>query len=115
MNIEDLEIQHSHIGQFEDGLGVFAKKDFHKGEIVIEWNVRAISEEEYNLLSEYEKSQFCHERHGIIYLYPDPARHVNRSQTPNLISNFQIEADIALRDIHKGEELTISEATEEDF
>ncbi len=54
-------------------------------------------------------------RNGIIYCYPDPERHVNRSSHPNVFADFEIEADIALRDIQKGEELSIPLSTQEDF
>ena len=31
MDDSEVEIKQSHIGQFDDGLGVFAKRDFKKG------------------------------------------------------------------------------------
>jgi hypothetical protein len=111
----DVEIRKSNIGQFEDGLGAYATRDFQKDEVVLKWNLRVLSEKEYQALPDYERKNFCHKRNGKIYLYPDPERHVNRSQDPNVYPDFEKEADIALRDIKKGEELSIPASSVEDF
>lgn len=111
----DIQIKNSKIGQFEDGLGAFTKRDFKKGEAVIQWNLSVLSEEEFAALNRYERENFCHRRNGICYHYPDPERHVNRSKNPNVIPDFEKKANIALRDIKKGEELSIPESIEEDF
>lgn len=108
-------IKQSQIGQFEDGLGCFAKKDFKKGEIVIAWNLKTLSEEEFNNLPQYERHNFTHMRSGIRYLYPTPERYVNRSSDPNVYPDFDKQANIALRDIKKDEELSIAANTVEDF
>lgn len=110
----DVEIKKSHIGQFDDGLGVFALRDFKKGEVVIKYNLKALTKEEYRNLTSSEKN-FTHKRKGVIYYYPDPERHVNRSKEPNICVDFERGADIALRDIAKGEELSIQEDLREDF
>jgi predicted acetyltransferase len=108
-------IKQSNVRQFEDGLGCFAAKDFEKGEIVISWNLKTLSEREYNALPEYEKHNFTHLRNGIRYLYPIPERYVNRSSEPNVYPDFESQANIALRDIKTGEELLIAADTVEDF
>jgi hypothetical protein len=113
--IEDVSVRKSGIGQFEDGLGVFANREFKKGEIVIKWNLKALSQEEYNKLTEYEKNNFCHKRNGIQYYYPIPERYVNRFKNPNVVPDFEKEANIALRDIKQGEELFILDTIQEDF
>lgn len=110
-----IKIRKSGIGQFQDGLGVFANQAFKKGEVVLQWNLKILSEEEYKNLPKYEQENFCHRRQGLIYLYPDPERHVNRSINPNVYPDFEKEANIALRDIKAGEELSIPEAVVEDF
>ncbi|MCH9621644.1 MAG: hypothetical protein S4CHLAM20_10690 [Chlamydiia bacterium] len=115
MDYNDVELKKSEICQFEDNLGAFAKRNFAKGEIVIKWNLSILSEEEFKKLSQYEQLNFCHRRNGSIYYYPDPERHVNRSKNPNLIPDFEKEANIAICDIKKGEELSISDETQEDF
>ena len=37
-------------------------------------------------------------------LHPDPERHVNRSENPNVYPDFVRNANVALRDIEIGEE-----------
>ena len=115
MNFEDVEVKKSDIGQFQDGLGVFARRNFKKDEVVIKWNLISLAQEEYEKLSEYEKNNFCHKRDGVWYYYPIPERYVNRSSTPNVFPDFENQADIALRDIKKGEELSILDTFIEDY
>jgi len=117
MDFGNVIVKKSAIGQFKevDGLGVFANRDFKKGEIVVRWNIKIISQGEYERLPKYEQYYFCHKRDGKIYLYPDPGRHVNRSEAPNAVADFKKEADVALRDIKKGEEISIHKETKEDF
>lgn len=110
----DVIIKKSKIGQFKDGLGVFAKRDFKKGEIVVKFNLKILTEEEYKKLPEMEK-HFTHKRNGVIYYYPEPERHVNRFKEPNVYVDFEKGADVALRDIKEGEELSILDTTKEDF
>lgn len=115
MDFGNVSIKKSKIGQFKDGLGVFANKNFEKDEIVIKWNLKTLTQEEYRILPEYEKNNFCHQRNGKIYYYPDPERHVNRSKNPNVIPDFEKEANLALRNIRTGEELSILDSMKEDF
>lgn len=115
LDFGDIQIKESKIGQFNDRLGAFAKRDFRNGEVVIKWQLKALSEKEYKKLPKYEKDNFCHQRSGIRWLYPDPERHVNRSSDPNVMPNFETQANIALRDIKKGEELSIADTMIEDF
>jgi hypothetical protein len=110
----DVEVRESGIMQFPDGLGVFSKRDFRKGEVVVRWNLKIITREEYEMLPEEERLYFTHKRSNVIFLYPEPGRHVNRSGNPNLLADFGKQADVALRDILKGEELSISKDTTED-
>jgi Integron-associated effector binding protein len=114
-DLEGILLKESKIGQFDDGIGVFANRDFKEEEVVIKWDLKILSDEEYENLSEYEKNNFCHKRGGIYWLYPDPERHVNRFPSPNVIPDFEKQANIALRDIKKGEELCIADNTVEDF
>ena len=112
--MSDVIIKKSKIGQFQDGLGVFANKDFKKGEVLIKFNLKVLSKEEYQKLPKMEK-HFTHKRNDVIYYYPDPERHVNRSKNPNVCPGLDHSGDIALRDIKKGEELSILDSTKEDF
>jgi len=96
-----------------DGKAVFANCNFKKGEIVVKYSLRPISDEEYKKLSKKER-QFTHVQHGVRNLYSAPERYVNHSETPNTYQDFKISADVALRDIAKGEEIT-TDATKDDI
>ncbi len=111
----DVELKKSKISQFEDGLGIFAKRAFKKGEVVIQWDLKTLTEEQYQMLPLYEKENFCHKRYSNIYYYLEPERHVNRSPNPNVFPDFEKEVNIALRDIEEGEELSILDVIKEDF
>ncbi|MFN7038276.1 MAG: aminoglycoside phosphotransferase family protein [Alphaproteobacteria bacterium] len=88
-----------------NGKGVYANRDFKAGEIVIKYNLKPLSEEEYTKLPESEKS-FTHKRLDQIYLYLEPERYVNHAINPNTHQDFVIQADIALCNIMKGEMIT---------
>jgi len=109
--MDNVIIKKSKIGQFEKG--VFANRDFKKGEIVIRYNnLKPLTKKEFEDLPEREK-QFVHKHWGVIYLYPSPARHVNHSSNPNTVQNLKERYDIAITDIKKGEEIT-TDATKDD-
>ncbi len=114
-NFGDILLKKSNIGQFNDGFGSFANRDFKKGEVVIKWNLKPLSREDYDKLPKYEKDNFCHQRNGIRWLYLDPERHVNRYKHPNVAPDYEKQANIALRDIKTGEELSIDGTSIEDF
>ena len=95
------------------GKGVYANRDFRKGEVVVRYNLRVLTKAEYGEFLEREK-MFTHIRHGVIYLYSEPERYVNHSNSPNTYRDFSIDCDVALRDIQKGEMIT-TDATQEDF
>ncbi|MGC9605576.1 MAG: SET domain-containing protein [Minisyncoccia bacterium] len=87
------------------GRGIFALRDFKKGELVLGWNKenRFLSEEEISDLPEGEKKYvaLCN---GKYLLISEPERYMNHSCDPNTINENGL--DYALRDIKKGEEIT---------
>ncbi len=85
------------------GLGVFAAKDFRKGETILQWRPRSLSRAEYEALSPAERDYVDIEKGEILLMNP-PERYVNHSCDPNLRPG--VRADIAARDIKAGEELT---------
>ena len=101
----DIVIKKSKIGQFDNGKGVFANRNFKNGEVVIKYNLKPLTKKEFENLSENEK-EFTHTHYGTIYLYPKPERYVNHSSHPNTIQDLKKKWDIAKRDIKKGEEIT---------
>lgn len=80
--MSDIVIKKSKIGQFDKG--VFANRDFKKGEIVIKYNLKLLTKKEFENLPESEK-EFTHKQGDIIYLYPLPERYMNHFSNPNTI------------------------------
>jgi SET domain-containing protein len=95
------------------GKGIYAARDFKKGEVVIQYNLRALTEEEYEKLPSSEQ-RFTHNHWGTIYLYSEPERYVNHSDHPNTYQDLIKKQDIAMRNIKKGEEIT-GDATKDDI
>jgi len=87
-----------------EGKGVFAARDFKKGEIVIKWDIsHTLSKSEVEKLSKEEK-KYVSFLDGKYILMQPPATYVNHSCDANTYSkNF---CDVAKRDIKKGEEIT---------
>lgn len=105
-------IKKSTIGQFPNGKGVFANRDFKKGEVVIRYHLKPLTQKEWQELPEDEK-EFTHTHWGQTYLYAEPERYVNHANDPNTYQNLEKQQDIALRDIKKGEEITTDAAKDE--
>lgn len=87
------------------GKGVFAARDFRKGEIVMKWNhptilsrkeLEKISEKEKKFISKYGKTKFI--------LFHAPDRFVNHSFFAN--TKVKNKSNIATRTIRKGDEIT---------
>ncbi len=87
------------------GKGAYAKKSFKKDEIVIQYNLRSLTEDDYKNLPDHEK-MFVHSHWGQRLLYGEPERYVNHSTHPNTYQDLINQCDIALRDIAKGEAIT---------
>jgi hypothetical protein len=96
-----------------DGRGAYADRDFKKGEIVINYNLKPLTKEEFDRLPKSERI-FTHIHHGSIYLYSEPERYVNHSNNPNTYQDLIKKCDIALKDIKKGEMIT-ADATKDDI
>ncbi|MEK7082831.1 MAG: SET domain-containing protein [Patescibacteria group bacterium] len=96
------------------GKGVYANRDFKKGEVVIRYNLKSLTEEDFKKLPESEK-MFTHTHWGTINLYSEPERYVNHSENPNTYQDLINQCDIALRDIKKCEEITGNAAKDDIF
>lgn len=112
-NTDDVVIKKSKIGQFDNGKGVFANRNFKKGEIVIQYHLKALTKEGFEKLPPEEK-QFTHKHWERIYLYSIPERYVNHSSDPNTAQDLKNKCDVAKRDIRNGEEIT-TDATKDDI
>ena len=98
---------------FFAGKGVFANRDFKKGEVVIKYNLKPLTKEEFESLPESER-MFTHTHWGAVMLYSEPERYVNHSNNPNTYQDLTNKREVALRDIKKGEEIT-TDATKDDI
>ncbi|MEK6960378.1 MAG: SET domain-containing protein-lysine N-methyltransferase [Nanoarchaeota archaeon] len=87
------------------GKGVFAARDFKKGETVIVWHPESVlSKSDFQSLSEDEKAHATYAGNGKYLVQGSPERFVNHSCEPNTYTHGR--KDIALRDIRRGEEIT---------
>ena len=98
---------------FENIKGVFANRNFKKGEIVLKYNLKPLTKKEFENLPESEK-KFIHTHYGVIYLYSVPERYVNHTANPNTIQDIKRKGDGAKRDSKKGEEIT-TDATKDEI
>jgi uncharacterized protein len=96
----DIIIKHSPI----EGKGVFAAREFQKGEVVLRWDLsHPVDTDLLTRLPEHER-RYVAVLEGKSYLLMPPERYVNHSCEPNTTArNF---CDVAKRDINKGEEIT---------
>jgi len=86
------------------GKGVFALRDFEKGEVVLKWKPKPLKKSEMETLSLNKKKHVMH-IDGKYFLMRSPERYINHSCEPNVKN--QNMSNIAIKDIKKGEEITI--------
>ena len=109
--MKDIVVKKSKI----EGSGVFANRDFKKGEIVLKWDVsKKLSVKDAKKVPESEQKYVSFINGKFTFMQP-PERFVNHSCDANTyVDGF---CDVAKRDIKKGEEITgdYSEDTTPDF
>lgn len=87
------------------GKGVYAQRDFKKGETVIVWHPEEIvSKENISKLSSDEQNHTDYIGNGKYVLMGSPEKFVNHSCSPN--TYVHNKKDIAMRNIKNGEEIT---------
>lgn len=87
------------------GLGVFAARDFKVGERVVTWDcAHTFTKQQLKDLPQRERPYVSSLNEKTFILQQPPARYVNHSCEPN--TRAMAGADVALRDIEKGEEIT---------
>jgi SET domain-containing protein len=92
------------------GKGVFAARNFKKGEIVLKWDIsHELTKEQLDKMPENEK-RYVTFFNGKFVLMQPPERYVNHSCVANTYANNF--CDVAKRDIKKGEEITADYAEE---
>jgi len=87
-----------------EGFGVFAKREFKKGEIVLVWHPTTLTEEKLSIISEDQKRYINTLEDGTSVLMNIPERYINSSNQPN--THVIKATDVAARDILIGEEIT---------
>lgn len=95
-----IEVRNSPI----NGLGVFAVEKIKRGEVILVWNPKLLTDEEVGKLTDLERQKYLYIEDGKTYLQQEPERYVNHSCDPN--SYVKDRSDVALRDIQPGEEIT---------
>ncbi len=91
-----------------EGKGVFAARDFKKGEIVVQWDMTHILTAVQAKRVPASKQKYVAFVDGKYILNQPPACFVNHSCNANTtVKNF---CDVAVRDIKKGEEITANYA-----
>lgn len=93
------------------GKGVYAVRDFKKGEIVKFYNLKPLTKTAFDNLPKNEH-RFVHTFWGKMYLFPEPSRYTNHSLNPNTRSDLRKMCDIAIRPIKKGEMITTNATLE---
>lgn len=93
------------------GKGVYAARDFAPGETVKHYNLRELSQGEFDSLPGNDQ-MFVHSFWGKMYLFPEPSRYTNHSANPNTKSDLKNMCDYAAHPIKKDDMITTN-ATEE--
>jgi SET domain-containing protein len=103
--MSELVIRNSDI----EGKGVFANRNFSKGELVIKWNSSSqeLNHREYSKLTESQKKFCSYTGEGKYVLLTSSGRYLNHSCNTNTKHN------IAIRNIKRGEEITCDYHIEE--
>lgn len=88
-----------------DRKGLFAVRDFKKGEVVTHWDTsHVVAKDQYNQLPPDIKEHTSNAGEDMYIIVQEPECFMNHSCEPNTYVDFA--RDIALRDIKKGEEIT---------
>ena len=90
-----------------NGKGIFAKRDFKKGEVILKWNPKKLTKEEVDKLTIKQKYYLYQEKNKYFLMQP-PEKYVNHSCIANTVAKNK--SDIATRNIKKNEEITSSYA-----
>ncbi len=107
--VSDIHLGKGNLG----GRGVYASRAFEEADVVVSYELRRLTRQEYLALSEDER-RFVHSYWGERWLYPPPARYVNHADAPNTWQDFDRQCDVALRRIEPGELITTDARKETD-
>lgn len=83
--------------------GVFANRNFKKGEVVLEWHPKMLKKSEVRKMPT-DKRHYVYKSGDEYFLMRSPEKYVNHSCDAN--TEARNGRDVATRDIKKGEEIT---------
>ncbi len=96
----------------EKGIGLIADQEIKKGQSVWVFNpiidIKIYKKDIPNQAKEFFNTYGVDNGEDYIYLNTDNARFINHSENPNTKSLGPFKNNIAIRDIHIGEEITIN-------
>ncbi|MDD2696668.1 MAG: SET domain-containing protein [Candidatus Pacebacteria bacterium] len=84
--------------------GVFANRNFKKGEVVLSWNPKALKESEVEKIPTDKRHYIYKSVDNGYFLMQSPEKYVNHSCDAN--TEARNGRDVAIKDIKKGEEIT---------
>jgi len=84
--------------------GVFAERNFKKGEVVLKWNPKILEKSEIEKIKDNQKHYLYKIDKNKYYLMQPPEKFVNHSCEAN--TQVKNNCDVAVRNIKKGEEIT---------
>ena len=96
--MQDVVVKDSRIS----GKGVFAGRNFKKGETVLTWHPKILTNKEVTRLSKNDKNYLIEGKQNL--LMQPPERYVNHSCDSN--TKPTEKSDVAIKDIKIGEEIT---------
>ena len=85
------------------GRGVFANRNFAKGETVMEWDTTKVLIESDARKIPQKNKKYLVFSNGLYIFSKSPEKYLNHSCSPNTKEKYY--CDVAIRDIMKGEEL----------
>jgi len=86
------------------GKGIFATRNFKKGETVLKFKIRPITKEQAKKLSKDDKNHLGYAGEGRYFVMRPPERFMNHSCSPATYD--KVDRIVAMKNIKKGEEIT---------
>lgn len=95
------------------GKGVFADRDFARGEVILRWRPKILKKSDVNKLSTKQKHYIYQVSGDKYFLMQPPEKYINHSCDAN--TRVKNNSDVAIRAIKKGEEITSNYIKEGSF
>jgi SET domain-containing protein len=84
--------------------GVFARRDFKKGDVILKWKPKILRKPEAEKLEDNQRHYLYKVGRNKYFLMQSPEKFVNHSCEAN--TRVKNNCDVAVRNIEKGEEIT---------